>query len=62
MIRRQAEAVLLSLAKGYPILAITGPRQAGKPRSPNPPSLISAMYRWRTLMSASLLIRILADS
>lgn len=30
MIKRQAEAVLLELAKGYPILAITGPRQAGK--------------------------------
>ena len=30
MIKRQAEAVLLDLAKGYPILAITGPRQAGK--------------------------------
>lgn len=30
MIKRQAEAVLLNLAKGYPILAITGPRQAGK--------------------------------
>lgn len=30
MIKRQAEAVLLNLAKGYPILVITGPRQAGK--------------------------------
>lgn len=30
MIPRQAAAVLLQLAKGYPILAITGPRQAGK--------------------------------
>jgi predicted AAA+ superfamily ATPase len=30
MIKRQAEVVLLDLAKGYPILAITGPRQAGK--------------------------------
>ncbi len=30
MIKRQAEAVLLDLAKGYPILVITGPRQAGK--------------------------------
>ncbi len=30
MIKRQAEAVLLDFAKGYPILAITGPRQAGK--------------------------------
>jgi predicted AAA+ superfamily ATPase len=30
MIKRQAETVLLDLAKGYPILAITGPRQAGK--------------------------------
>lgn len=30
MITRQAKAVLLELAKGYPILAITGPRQAGK--------------------------------
>jgi uncharacterized protein len=30
MIKRQAEAVLLELARGYPILAITGPRQAGK--------------------------------
>jgi hypothetical protein len=30
MIKRQAETVLLELAKGYPILAITGPRQAGK--------------------------------
>ena len=29
MIKRQAETVLLDLAKGYPILAITGPRQAG---------------------------------
>ena len=30
MIKRQAETVLLDLAKGYPILAITGPHQAGK--------------------------------
>lgn len=30
MIKRQAQAVLLDLAQGYPILAITGPRQAGK--------------------------------
>lgn len=30
MIPRQATTVLLQLAKGYPILAITGPRQAGK--------------------------------
>jgi predicted AAA+ superfamily ATPase len=30
MIKRQAKTVLLDLAKGYPILAITGPRQAGK--------------------------------
>ncbi|MDO8262178.1 MAG: AAA family ATPase, partial [Gallionella sp.] len=30
MIHRQAATVLLQLAKGYPILAITGPRQAGK--------------------------------
>ncbi len=30
MIKRQAKVVLLELAKGYPILAITGPRQAGK--------------------------------
>ena len=30
MIKRQAETILLDLAKGYPILAITGPRQAGK--------------------------------
>lgn len=30
MISRQAAAVLLQLAMGYPILAITGPRQAGK--------------------------------
>lgn len=30
MIKRQAETVLLDLSKGYPILAITGPRQAGK--------------------------------
>ncbi|MDP2230719.1 ATP-binding protein [Methylotenera sp.] len=30
MIKRQAETVLLDLAEGYPILAITGPRQAGK--------------------------------
>ena len=30
MIKRQAETLLLDLAKGYPILAITGPRQAGK--------------------------------
>ena len=30
MIKRQAEVVLQDLAKDYPILAITGPRQAGK--------------------------------
>ena len=30
MIRRQAEPALLQLAKGYPVLAITGPRQSGK--------------------------------
>ena len=30
MIPRQATTILKSLAKGYPILAITGPRQAGK--------------------------------
>ena len=30
MITRQATATLLELAKGYPVLAITGPRQAGK--------------------------------
>ncbi len=30
MIRRQAEPTLLQLAKGYPLLAITGPRQSGK--------------------------------
>jgi predicted AAA+ superfamily ATPase len=30
MIPRQATATLQSLAQGYPILAITGPRQAGK--------------------------------
>lgn len=30
MIPRQAAPVLQSLARGYPILAITGPRQAGK--------------------------------
>ncbi len=30
MIRRQAYTSLLELARGYPILAITGPRQAGK--------------------------------
>lgn len=30
MIPRQATATLHSLAKGYPVLAITGPRQAGK--------------------------------
>jgi predicted AAA+ superfamily ATPase len=27
---RTAEATLLRLAKGFPILAITGPRQTGK--------------------------------
>ncbi len=30
MIPRQATATLQSLARGYPILALTGPRQAGK--------------------------------
>lgn len=30
MIVRQATATLLELAQGYPVLAITGPRQAGK--------------------------------
>ena len=30
MISRQAESALRGLAKGYPILAITGPRQSGK--------------------------------
>ncbi len=30
MVPRQAESALLQLAKGYPILAITGPRQSGK--------------------------------
>ena len=30
MIKRQAEILLLELAKGYPLLAITGPRQSGK--------------------------------
>jgi len=30
MIPRQAEPTLLQLAKGYPVLAITGPRQSGK--------------------------------
>jgi predicted AAA+ superfamily ATPase len=30
MITRQATATLLELAQGYPVLAITGPRQAGK--------------------------------
>lgn len=30
MIPRQASATLQSLARGYPILALTGPRQAGK--------------------------------
>lgn len=30
MIRRHAESALLQLAKGYPVLAITGPRQSGK--------------------------------
>ena len=30
MIPRQAESALLQLARGYPILAITGPRQSGK--------------------------------
>ena len=30
MITRQATATLLELAKGYPVIAITGPRQAGK--------------------------------
>lgn len=30
MIPRQATTILKSLAKGYPVLAITGPRQAGK--------------------------------
>ncbi|MEY4268673.1 MAG: hypothetical protein RIS90_3208 [Pseudomonadota bacterium] len=30
MIARQATATLLELAQGYPVLAITGPRQAGK--------------------------------
>jgi len=30
MIPRQATSTLQSLAQGYPILAITGPRQAGK--------------------------------
>ncbi len=30
MIPRQAKSALLQLAKGYPILALTGPRQSGK--------------------------------
>ena len=30
MIPRQASATLQSLARGYPILALTGPQQAGK--------------------------------
>lgn len=30
MIKRQAQATLLRLAKGFPILVITGPRQSGK--------------------------------
>jgi hypothetical protein len=30
MIPRQAEKILLDLAKGYPAIAITGPRQSGK--------------------------------
>lgn len=30
MVPRQAEPTLLQLARGYPILAITGPRQSGK--------------------------------
>ena len=30
MIPRQATDTLQSLARGYPILALTGPRQAGK--------------------------------
>ena len=30
MIPRQASATLQTLAKGYPVLAITGPRQSGK--------------------------------
>lgn len=30
MIPRQATATLQSLARGYPILALTGPRQAGE--------------------------------
>ena len=30
MIPREAEATLRRLAEGYPVLAITGPRQSGK--------------------------------
>ena len=30
MIQRQANNTLLRLAKGFPILVITGPRQSGK--------------------------------
>jgi predicted AAA+ superfamily ATPase len=30
MIPRKAEQTLLRLAKGFPIIAITGPRQSGK--------------------------------
>lgn len=30
MIPRHAENILLELAKGYPAIAITGPRQSGK--------------------------------
>ena len=30
LIRRHAEATLLQLARGYPVVAVTGPRQSGK--------------------------------
>lgn len=30
MIKRNAQAILLELAKGFPIVAVTGPRQSGK--------------------------------
>ena len=30
MIRRTAQQTLISLAKGFPVVAITGPRQSGK--------------------------------
>ena len=60
MIKRAAASTLKALARSFPIIAVTGPRQSGKTTLVQSfVSLKTYMCRWKNLINVTMLPMIL---